>query len=131
VIAPSDIGIDADIRIEWRPAADPDHSLVGNAIAHSDYPPGCSVVTNDYPKPLHFDDGETWVDGAVEGGFDIETVALHELGHLLGLKHNGIPGTVMYEWTSANSTLRTLQDDDILGIHALYPSAPLFPFFFP
>jgi Matrixin/Putative peptidoglycan binding domain len=131
VITGGDIGIDADIRIEWRPAADPDYSMAGSAIAHADYPPGCSVVTNDYPKPLHFDDGESWVDGAVAGKYDIETVALHELGHLLGLKHNSIPGTVMYEYTSANSTLRELQTDDALGIRALYPVAPLFPIFLP
>ena len=56
VITGGDIAIDADIRIEWRPAADPDYSMVGNVIAHSDYPPGCPVVTTDYPKPLHFDD---------------------------------------------------------------------------
>ena len=121
VITGGDIAIDADIRIEWRPAADPDYSMVGNVIAHSDYPPGCPVVTTDYPKPLHFDDGETWVDGAVAGGFDVETIALHELGHLLGLKHSGIAGSVMWPTASANSTLRTLQADDLSGIRALYP----------
>jgi predicted Zn-dependent protease len=66
-------------------------------------------------------DGETWVDGAVEGGFDIETIALHELGHLLGLKHSGVAGSVMLATVSANSTLRTLQPDDLSGIRALYP----------
>jgi hypothetical protein len=121
VITGGDIPIDADIRIEWRPAADPDSSMVGNVVAHADYPPGCSVVTTDYPKPLHFDDSETWVDGAVAGGLDIETVAVHELGHLLGLKHSAVAGTVMWPTVSYNSTLRTLQPDDLAGIRALYP----------
>jgi hypothetical protein len=120
VITGGDIPIDADIRIEWRPAADTDLSMLGNVIAHSDYPPDCSVVTNDYPKPLHFDDGETWVDGAVPGGFDIETIALHELGHLLGLDHSGDAGAVMRPSFPANFTLRTLQADDLAGIRALY-----------
>lgn len=121
VITGGDIAIDADIRIEWRPAADPDSSMVGNVVAHADYPPGCSVVTTDYPKPLHFDDTETWVDGAVAGGYDIETVALHELGHLLGLDHSTVPGTVMWPTVYSNNTLRTLQPDDLAGITALYP----------
>jgi hypothetical protein len=124
VITGGDIAIDADIRIEWRRAADPDHSMVGNVVAHSDYPPGCSVVTatDEYPKPLHFDDeDETWVDGAVAGGLDIETVALHELGHLLGLAHSDVAGSVMWPTVSSNYTLRSLQPDDLAGIRALYP----------
>jgi hypothetical protein len=123
VITGGDIAIDADIRIEWRPAEDPDHSMVGGSVAHSDYPPGCSFVTTDYPKPLHFDESETWVDGAVSGGIDIETVALHELGHLLGLKHSDVAGSVMWPTVSENFTLRTLQADDLAGIRALYPVA--------
>jgi hypothetical protein len=122
VISGGDISMDADIRIEWRRAADPDTSMVGGAVAHADFPPGCSVVTNDFPKPLHFDDEEeTWVDGAVPGGLDIETVALHEIGHLLGLAHTDVSGSVMWPYVSTNFTLRTLQADDLAGIRALYP----------
>ena len=123
VITGGDIGADADIRIEWRAKADPDHSMVGNIVAHADFPPGCSAVTTDYPKPLHFDDSETWVDGAVAGGFDIETVALHELGHLLGLKHSDVNGSVMWPYVSSNYTMRTLQPDDLTAIRSLYPAA--------
>jgi len=125
VISGGDIPIDADIRIEWRPEADPDHSMVGNIVAHADYPPDCWVVTEDYPKPLHFDDSEKWVDGAVEGGLDIETVALHELGHLLGLNHSDVAGSVMWPTVSYNRTLRTLQEDDLRAIRALYPTFSL------
>ena len=123
VITGGDLAFDADIRIEWRPEADPDFSMAGNIIAHADYPPTCSVVTSDYPKPLHFDDSLTWVDGAVAGGFDIESVALHELGHLLGLDHSTVPGTVMWPSIPSNFTLRALQADDLAGIRALYPVA--------
>jgi hypothetical protein len=122
VITWGDIAIDADIRIGWRQAADPDHSMVGNIVAHSDYPPGCAMVTMDYPKPLHFDDSETWVDVAAAGGLDIETTALHELGHLLGLNHSDVPGAVMWPTVSYNFTLRTLQPYDLAGIRALYPT---------
>ena len=121
VITGVDITIDADIRIEWRPEADPDASMAGDVIAHSDYPPSCWAVTNSYPKPMHFDDSVTWVDGAVAGGFDIESVALHELGHLLGLDHSTVAGTVMWPTIPSNFTLRSLQPDDLAGIRSLYP----------
>src|SRR5215210_7012318 len=85
--------------------------------------PSWLLSGHDYPKPLHFDDEEehTWVDGAVAGGFDIETVTLHEIGHLLGLDHSDVSGSVMWAYVSPNSTLRTLQADDLAGIRSLYP----------
>jgi hypothetical protein len=113
-----------DIFVEWRQAADPDHSMVGGILAHADFPPGCSVIVSGLPIPCHFDDSEhTWVDGA-SGGFDIETVALHEIGHLLGMLHTDVSGSVMFPTVSANSTLRRLQSDDLAGIRDLYPPFP-------
>jgi hypothetical protein len=113
-----------DIFVEWRPAADPDLSMVGGTLAHADFPPGCSILGGIIPLPCHFDDSEhTWVDGA-SGGFDIETVTLHEIGHLLGLMHTDVSGSVMFPTVRENSTLRRLQSDDLAGIRALYPTFP-------
>jgi hypothetical protein len=113
-----------DIFVEWRQAADPDHSMVGGILAHADFPPGCSVIVSGLPIPCHFDNEErTWVDGG-SGGFDIETVALHEIGHLLGLLHTDVSGSVMFPFVSANTTLCRLQSDDLAGIRALYPPFP-------
>jgi len=71
---------------------------------------------------VHFDVGHTWVDDpfdVVAGeDFDFFTVALHELGHSLGLGHSTVPGSVM--WSSYSGALRTLQADDIAGIQAIY-----------
>jgi hypothetical protein len=112
-----------DVQIGWRPANDPDHSMVGGVLAHADFPPGCSVVTNTLPKPVHFDDTEhTWCIGAVANQFDVETVALHELGHIIGLGHSSVAGSVMFPTVSANFTKRALTADDISGAKALYPS---------
>jgi len=112
-----------DFVIEWRPANDPDHSMVGGVIAHADFPPGFSIVVNKTPLPLHYDDDEhTWVDGAQPNGFDIESVGLHELGHILGLEHSSDPEAVMYPFSNTDSTRRVLSSDDLMGIHKLYPS---------
>ena len=112
-----------DVVIDWRPANDPDHSMVGGVLAHADFPPGCSVVTNTLPKPVHFDDSEhLWVIGSVVGGFDVETIALHEIGHILGLQHSSVAGSVMFPTVSSNSTKRALTADDVGGIGQLYPA---------
>jgi predicted Zn-dependent protease len=112
-----------DIFVEWRRAADPDHSMVGGILAHADFPPGFSIITNTLPLPLHFDDEEhVWVDGAAPNGFDIQTVAIHEIGHTLGMYHTNVGGAVMFPSVTPNLTLRDLQPDDIAGITKLYPS---------
>jgi peptidoglycan hydrolase-like protein with peptidoglycan-binding domain len=113
-----------DIGIGWRPATDPDLSMVGTTLAHADFPPGCSFFSPDpHPKPVHFDETEvTWAVGASPGAFDVETVALHELGHILGLQHSTVPGAVMSPTVASNTLLRTLTADDIAGAQSLYGS---------
>ena len=74
------------------------------------------------PKPVHFDDSEhVWSVGAVSGAYDIETVALHEIGHIVGLAHSSVSGAVMAPTVSSNFTKRALTQDDIDGFLELYP----------
>lgn len=113
---------DPDILVAWRRADDPDHSMMGGTIAHADFPPGSSIITDGLPLPLHFDDEEhDWVIGAKPHGFDIETVALHEIGHNLGLLHTQVPGAVMFPSVSPDFVRRDLQPDDLAGLRSLYP----------
>ena len=112
-----------DVLIDWRPANDPDLSMIGGIVAHSDYPPGCSVVVpqNSLPLPIHFDDSEnSWAIGSVAGALDVETVALHEIGHILGLDHSTVPGSVMWPSMGLNTIFRVLTQDDIDGVQACY-----------
>ncbi|KAJ6115482.1 hypothetical protein N7486_001260 [Penicillium sp. IBT 16267x] len=113
-----------DIFIEWRQASDPDHNMVGPILAHADFPPGFSKIVQAPPLPLHFDNEEhVWVDGKVDGGFDIETTCLHEIGHCLGLYHSLVADSVMAPTAIPNDIKkRTLTSDDMEGIHSLYPS---------
>jgi hypothetical protein len=61
--------------------------------------------------------------GLVRGArrFDVETVVLHELGHLLGLAHTD-PDTVpvMYAFAPNTGTKRVLTNDDKTAINVLY-----------
>ncbi|KAL5569515.1 hypothetical protein UlMin_026090 [Ulmus minor] len=72
---------------------------------------------------LHFDADEDWSSNPEESQFDFETVALHEIGHILGLGHEpSIPDAIMYPSVTRGLTKRNLHADDIQGIRALYGS---------
>ncbi|XP_051117808.1 metalloendoproteinase 5-MMP-like [Andrographis paniculata] len=82
----------------------------GGTIAHAFAP------TNGR---FHYDADENWVIGAVQGGTDLETVAIHEIGHLLGLGHSRVPAAIMFPTIGPGQT-KDLHQDDINGIRALY-----------
>lgn len=70
---------------------------------------------------FHFDEDETWTVGAGAGAFDLGTIALHEIGHLLGLGHSSVPGAIMFP-TLSPGVSKGLHQDDIQGIQDLYNS---------
>ncbi len=53
------------------------------------------------------------------GNYDVETVFLHENGHVAGLGHTDVQPAVMYPYYQGIQ--RSLYQDDIDGITALYP----------
>ncbi|KAM8977654.1 collagenase 3-like [Pelodytes ibericus] len=82
-------------------------------LAHA-FPPG-----EDIGGDIHFDEDETWVLGT--GAYNLFTVAVHELGHALGLDHSNDPGALMFPlYTYISSKDYSLPSDDVLGIQQLY-----------
>lgn len=98
----------------------------GMVLAHAFFPG--KTNTPGLEGDIHFDDDESWVDltdqERQEGveGTDFFTVALHELGHSLGLSHSTVPTSVMFPyykgWDEDSNNL--LDYDDILGMYNLY-----------
>jgi hypothetical protein len=110
-----------DIRISAWDIANP------STLAHA-FQPGTEEIfgfVGSIGGDLHFDTGYTFVDDANANSstFDIYTIALHELGHTLGLSHSNVQGSVM-EAIYAGSR-RSLSEDDIAGITSIYGPAPL------
>ncbi|XP_038889211.1 metalloendoproteinase 1-like [Benincasa hispida] len=68
---------------------------------------------------LHFDGDESWSAGVVDNELNVMTVALHELGHVLGLGHSSIQQAIMWPYMNPG-TIKGLNDDDIVGLRALY-----------
>lgn len=82
----------------------------GGTLAHSFGPMDARV---------HFDADENWVVGNVPDAYNVGMVALHELGHALGLGHSKIQEAVM--WFSVLPGIsKSLHFDDIQGIQTIY-----------
>ena len=89
------------------------YTTLGVTYVYSDTPDtqlwDCDVAFNDYAY--------NWSPGS----YDFQSVAAHELGHVLGLGHTNSPGAVMTPFLSANQQIRVLQSDDLAGEAFLYP----------
>uniref|UniRef100_A0A3B3SS12 Matrix metallopeptidase 20a (enamelysin) n=1 Tax=Paramormyrops kingsleyae TaxID=1676925 RepID=A0A3B3SS12_9TELE len=84
-------------------------------LAHA-FEPG-----EDIGGDVHFDEDEVWRMGRRKPGYNLFTVAAHELGHSLGLSHSKDPSALMYpSYRYSSMTQYTLPRDDALAIQALY-----------
>ncbi len=77
---------------------------------------GSSLVESD----IIFNDNKPWgvYSGGRNGVFDFRRVAIHELGHCLGLGHENQTIAIMNSRYS--DSIETLQADDISGLRAIY-----------
>jgi len=101
-----------------------------------------TVTAEIVEADIFFNSAFAWsvASGGETGRYDLESVALHEIGHLYGLGHSAIGETelrptggrrviaseaVMFPiaFLPGNIEGRTLKPDDIAGISDLYPTA--------
>ena len=92
----------------------------GGVLAHTFYPapPNTEPIAGD----MHMDADESWSSSG--SGTDFYSVALHELGHALGLGHTTNPLDVMYPFYRHNTTF---SPTDISAIQSLYQTQDAVP----
>ncbi|XP_016070444.1 PREDICTED: matrix metalloproteinase-26 [Miniopterus natalensis] len=109
-------GEDADIKLSFWELDHGDgwpFDGPGRILAHAFLP------NSETPGIIHFDKGEYW--STSYKGFNLHLVAIHELGHSLGLWHSMSENSVMYpRYMYRNPRTFRLDIDDIQKIQQLY-----------
>jgi len=101
---------------------EPDDPCFGpDVLGHAYFPSAGETIAGD----VHFNAQDfRWrtSGSSVGSSINVFDVALHELGHSLGLDHSSDPNSVMYAYLSRS--YNGLQGDDIRAIQSIYRAAP-------
>lgn len=114
---------DINIRIGWdtidgKVSANGTGGQVGESASRFSFING--VATPDSSADIRFDIAEDW---SVAGGFNIVSllnVAIHEIGHSIGLDHVSDPNQIMF---GTSSQANQLGSGDIQGVQTIYGAA--------
>jgi hypothetical protein len=101
----------ANINVGWETGDHGDgfpFDGAGTIVAHGFFPEN---------GRLHFDDAEGW--STTSGNVDLLNVAIHEIGHVLGLGHSRTTDAIM--WPFVQNGRHNLGEEDIRGILSIYP----------
>ena len=116
---------DIEIRWESREHREQGHGeqcdpfdQSGGTLAHTFYP-NQGRASGD----MHFDDDEFWTLGSFSG-INLTQVAVHEIGHGLGLDHTNVKSAIMFPSYEGYRPELDLARDDIERIQALYGPPP-------
>jgi len=88
------------------------------AFGYFPSPPNSEPIAGD----IFFNDNFLWEfgNGLGPAAFDFELLAVHEIGHALGLGHSTTANAVMRPFFSASDVFVGFHPDDVAGINSLY-----------
>src|SRR5262249_16745460 len=107
-----------------------DNTVVTAANADLDGDGVADLPVGTYPPGSIFDADiviNSSVSWSVSGGadtFDVQSLMLPGVGHLLGLRHPGIRHGVMWPFLAPDVQARTPSPDDVAWVSNLYPAEP-------
>jgi peptidoglycan hydrolase-like protein with peptidoglycan-binding domain len=120
-IGEGDRGADILCRFTTNQPGDNPHDGPGNilALCYNVFDNGTPVA----PSQIFFDKSDRWfIPTPNNNAIDLLGVAIHEIGHALGLGHTNVSAAIMFATFGLGQQKRTLDNDDINGIRALYGS---------
>jgi hypothetical protein len=84
-----------------------------------------ALTTNWYDDDGTMREGDIQIDPmAVTGGYNLQQLVAHEVGHVLGLDHSAVISSVMYPYVGKAGT-NALDSDDRVAITSIYPKRDL------
>lgn len=93
-------------------------SLTNDLFANQKF---VALTTNWYDDAGSVYEADIEVDPmALKGGYNVQQIVEHEVGHLLGLDHSAVLSSVMYPYVGEGSA-SALDSDDRIAIAQLYP----------
>lgn len=105
------------------------HTIDGpsGVLAHGFFPPSTGDNFTSVAGDLHFDPAENWSCSPGTGVIDIGLVAMHEVGHNIGLNHEPSGANLALMNPFYNASLISLQQDDINGSASIYGARAAIP----
>ncbi len=97
----------------WDPALGNVNSVIGVTFPRPGF--NCTLVE----APILFN-GVGFRFSTNGSATDLQSIATHEVGHLLGLDHSNITGTTMFASYNGGTGARSLHQDDVNGVCSLY-----------
>lgn len=103
--------------------AGPAPGILGQAVFGGNQGPGIvnqfDVIINSGPLLGDL----PWHDGAAPLTFDLGSVIMHEIGHVIGLDHSSDQTAIMFPSLTAGTSIVELAADDAAGVASLYPAS--------
>ena len=105
----------ADLTVAF--ISDPSHFQGTTPLAWAKISASGGVISH---TAIEYNDQTFQFNNTCSGGYDLLTIAIHEIGHALGLNHSDVRESIMYPFIGFGECKWTLHQDDIDGIQSLY-----------